>query len=198
MLATMPPRKKKAELDTEVAVGLSPFKPGQRVTCSYREGGPEGQPWLHTHHVGTVLKLDDPRAWAGSTWSKSEIRDHIARNPLLGTNQLPVLYDFGMRWDRVDCLKLADNGRISHLRRPKGHHATKARSKQFKIVDREKVREGTYKFTIDAGRDGELRVIVYPDPLPMAVFSPGEGQWLQSDLTESQQQRLRREAKRMI
>ena len=72
------------------------------------------------------------------------------------------------------------------------------RQKKFKIVDRERVRAGTYKFTIDAGSEGLLRVVVYPEPLPMAVFAPGAVQWLQSDLTEAQQLLLRREVDRLL
>jgi hypothetical protein len=80
----------------------------------------------------------------------------------------------------------------------KGRMATRGPKKKFKIVDRERVREGTYKFTIDAGADGMLRIIVYPEPLPMAVFAPGAAQWLQSDLTEAQQLLLRREVQNML
>lgn len=71
------------------------------------------------------------------------------------------------------------------------------RLKKFRLIDSEKVREGTYKFTVDAGRDGELRVIVYPEPSPMSVFGSGSIQWLEADLSDKQRQLLRREVARL-
>ena len=68
--------------------------------------------------------------------------------------------------------------------------------KTFKIEGVEKVREGTYRFYVDAGKEGSLRVIVYPDPLPMQVLGAGNIQYLESDLTDAQKKKLRDAAKK--
>jgi hypothetical protein len=79
------------------------------------------------------------------------------------------------------------------------HTYTKASKgrKQFVIKSVERVREGTYKFFVDAGRDGEFRIIVYPGSLPMQVFGPGEGQWLERDIDENNLDKLRKEVKKL-
>jgi len=72
-------------------------------------------------------------------------------------------------------------------------------AKAFRVVGAERVREGTAKVYVDAGRDGELWVTVYPDPLPMRVFSPSSNvQWLQSDLTDAQRKLVRLAASRAL
>ena len=64
------------------------------------------------------------------------------------------------------------------------------KKRAFTIRSVEHVREGTYKVYIDLGRDGEIRVIVYPSPLPMQVLSDGPVQWLESDLSEAQRKKI--------
>lgn len=66
----------------------------------------------------------------------------------------------------------------------------------FKITGIQRIREGTYKFQIDTGRDGELHVVVYPRPLPMLVLGP-DGPLLESDITERQQTKLRMMVQRL-
>jgi hypothetical protein len=79
--------------------------PGARVVCRYRvtEGG-AGQA-----HLGTLLAIDDPRAWAGSLafpdavpdpeLVKAHVARCIARGDLRG-DERPVLWDFGkVYWD---------------------------------------------------------------------------------------------------
>lgn len=72
-------------------------------------------------------------------------------------------------------------------------------SKAFRVVGVERIREGTAKVYVDAGRDGELWVTVYPDPLPMRVFSASSNvQWLESDLTDAQRKQVRLAASRAL
>ena len=68
--------------------------------------------------------------------------------------------------------------------------AKKARSADhFTVRSVELERPGIYKAYIDHGRDGELRVVVYPNG-HMQVFGKDSIQWLQSDLTQKQQDRI--------
>jgi predicted RNA binding protein YcfA (HicA-like mRNA interferase family) len=62
------------------------------------------------------------------------------------------------------------------------------RISKFVIKGTEKVREGTYKFDVDLGKTS-IRVIVYPNKR-MQVLGNDSVQWLQSDLTDAQQQKL--------
>lgn len=72
-------------------------------------------------------------------------------------------------------------------------------SKAFRVVGVERIRERTAKVYVDAGRDGELWVTVYPDPLPMRVFSASSNvQWLESDLTDAQRKQVRLAASRAL
>lgn len=64
------------------------------------------------------------------------------------------------------------------------------RRSTFIVRSVERIREGTYKVSVDLGRDGEIRVIVYPDPLPMQVLSDGPVQWLESDLSSAQRKKI--------
>ncbi len=79
--------------------------PGTRVTCAYRDA-----------HVGIVLDMTDPRAWAGSirfptdSPSPTEVIDHVAwcwRHDLFRDGKQPVLWPWGVMWDRhispVEC-----------------------------------------------------------------------------------------------
>ena len=99
-------KKTAAQLDAEIAdilagptVGPGAFKPGQRVTCRYRG-----------EHVGKVLALDDPRAWANSIAfpqdrpNRRAVKEHLLRHPTVGVKSIPVLYKFGVQWDSRDCL----------------------------------------------------------------------------------------------
>lgn len=65
---------------------------------------------------------------------------------------------------------------------------------KFKILSIETIRQDTYVVSIDLGkRDGEIRVTVYPAPLPPLVTSRNtEMQWLASDLSDSQMTKIRR------
>lgn len=78
---------------------------GTRVVCRYRvtEGG------AGHAHVGTLLAMDDPRAWAGSlafptaTPDPELVKAHVARcvaRGMLRGIERPVLWDFGkVYWD---------------------------------------------------------------------------------------------------
>lgn len=102
-------KKTAAQLDAEIAdilagptVGPGAFKTGQRVTCTYRG-----------EHVGKVLALDDPRAWANTLAfpqdkpNRRTVKEHLLRHPTVGIKSIPVLYKFGVQWDRRDCLSPA-------------------------------------------------------------------------------------------
>jgi len=102
-------KKTAAQLDAEIAdilagptAGPGAFKPGQRVTCSYRG-----------EHVGKVLALDDPRAWANTLAfpedrpDRRSVKEHLLRHPTVGVTSVPVLYKFGVQWDRRDALSPA-------------------------------------------------------------------------------------------
>lgn len=78
---------------------------GGSVTCSYRDD-----------HIGTVMRVDDVRAWAGTIEfglkplpSQLAVTAHVVRCYLMGllTNKVPVMYTFGIRWDRLDSLESA-------------------------------------------------------------------------------------------
>jgi hypothetical protein len=99
-------RKTGAQLDAEIAdilagptVGPGSFQPGQRVKCSYRG-----------EHAGKVLSLDDPRAWANTLAfpqdkpNRLAVKEHLLRHPTAGVKSIPVLYKFGVQWDRRDSL----------------------------------------------------------------------------------------------
>ena len=71
-----------------------------------------------------------------------------------------------------------------------------SRFSKFVVSEPEKVRDGTYKFSIDVGKvsgsrtaKGSIRVVVYPNK-SMQVFGNDSMQWLQSDLTDAQQKKL--------
>ncbi len=78
------------ELAPAIAVGAT-------VRCAYRPG-----------HVGIVLAMDDVRAWAGTLAFPDPSPDpvaiaaHIARHAMVlsAERSVPVLYPFGVRWDR--------------------------------------------------------------------------------------------------
>lgn len=59
------------------------------------------------------------------------------------------------------------------------------KSAKFVVRAVEKVRDDTHKITVDAGRDGELRIYVYPNNT-MQILSNGAVQWLEADLTPKQ------------
>ncbi len=75
--------------------------PGTRVRCAYRMGG-------EYDHVGVVLALDDVRAWRGSIAFDTDapctraVAAHVAwcLSQGLLRESVPVLYAFGVRWDR--------------------------------------------------------------------------------------------------
>lgn len=111
--ATTRKKKTSAQLDAEIAdilagptVGPGAFRPGQRVTCSYRGD-----------HVGKVLSIDDPRAWANTAAfpqdrpSPRAVKEHVLRHPTAGVASIPVLYKFGVQWDRRDSLSPANGTR---------------------------------------------------------------------------------------
>lgn len=66
------------------------MKPGDTVTCRYRE-----------NHQGTVLAIDDPKAWAGSLAFPSDnpdpeaVKQHVAKcleQGFFKDGRLPVLW----------------------------------------------------------------------------------------------------------
>lgn len=78
------------------AQGYGLMTPGTRVACDYRGS-----------HVGTLLAVDDLRAWHG--WTAAQVAEHLEWCALhgvrIGENSLPVLWDFGrVMWDRSDAL----------------------------------------------------------------------------------------------
>lgn len=97
------PKLTKAQLDIAIADVLagpsgSPA-PGTKVRCSYRGD-----------HVGRVLAIDDPKAWAGTAAfpmvnpKRAAIKAHILKHPTVATRTIPVLYNVGMFWDARDSL----------------------------------------------------------------------------------------------
>jgi hypothetical protein len=99
-------KKSAKQLDAEIAdilagptVGPGSFQPGQRVKCSYRGD-----------HVGKVLAVDDPRAWAKTLAFPQDkpprlaVKEHVLRHPTVAMKSIPVLYKFGVQWDNRDCL----------------------------------------------------------------------------------------------
>ena len=81
--------------------------------------------------------------------------------------------------------------------------AKNAKGRKFVVLSAEYMRPGTAKVVVDAGkhggRDGELWITVYPDPLPMRVFAPGSNvQWLESDLSSSEVSKVRAAAKLVL
>lgn len=60
---------------------------------------------------------------------------------------------------------------------------------RFKVEDVEFVRSETYKVYVDAGKDGKLRVVVYPGD-KMSVLSSGPVQWLEDDLSADQKKKV--------
>jgi hypothetical protein len=80
-------------------VNPGPYQPRMLVCCGYREG-----------HVGRVLRVDDPRAWAGtlafpeSNPDPERVRAHVSwcrATGLLSDGKVPVLWSFGkVYWDR--------------------------------------------------------------------------------------------------
>lgn len=66
---------------------------------------------------------------------------------------------------------------------------------RFKITSVEIVRDGTYKLCIDAGKDGNLRVLSYPTG-PLMILSDTGVQWLDCDLSDKQRTIITRAVKR--
>ena len=75
--------------------------------------------------------------------------------------------------------------------------ANPSKAKKFKITGVEFVRTGTHKVYIETAEFGDIRVIVYPSPLPMRVLSSNDLQLLESDLTEAQQKMIRAAVKKV-
>lgn len=74
-------------------------KPGQLVSCGYRSG-----------HIGVVLRIDHPRAWAGTIAfpdrdpDQKAVTAHVERHwETLTTSGVPVKYPveypWGIQWD---------------------------------------------------------------------------------------------------
>jgi hypothetical protein len=63
------------------------------------------------------------------------------------------------------------------------------RPKKFKIEHVEFVRSDTYKVSVDLGKEGRIRIVVYPGN-KMQVLSDGPLQWLQDDLSSAQQKQI--------
>jgi hypothetical protein len=57
--------------------------------------------------------------------------------------------------------------------------------KKFKVEHVEQVRPETYQVTVNAGKEGTLRINVYPGN-QLAIFSDSNVQWLTSDLSDAQ------------
>lgn len=95
--------------------------PGAFVGCDYRWPFDHGHPdnWVRPHE-GTILWLDDPRAWAGSLAFPSDspeqslVTQHVQRcldRGLLNDGRVPVLYKSTIddhqfvRWDSISSLR---------------------------------------------------------------------------------------------
>lgn len=61
---------------------------------------------------------------------------------------------------------------------------------KFKIESVEFVRQGTYKVYINLGKEGSIRVIIYPSG-PAAVLSDGPVKGLASDLSDNHMSKIR-------
>lgn len=81
------------------------IKPGTYVRCHCRRPEKRG---YGTDHIGVVLALADPRAWActlafpSANPDPAAVTAHVLRciaQGLLQDGRQPVLYDFGVRWD---------------------------------------------------------------------------------------------------
>lgn len=64
-----------------------------------------------------------------------------------------------------------------------------AKVKKFKVEGVEFVRADTYKVYVDLGKEGKIRIVVYPGD-KMMVLSDGPVQWLQTDLSSAQQRQV--------
>lgn len=102
----------------------------------------------------------------------------------------PIEYDGCM----AQCVGCADgvSPRPKHLPEEKGTKlkANASGRQTFIVRDVEFIREGTYKVYVNLGKEGEIRVIVYPEPLPMQVLSDGAVRWLESDLSSQQKRKV--------
>lgn len=97
---------------------MKTLKPGDRVGAgrwpnSYHHPDTWNQP-----HQGTLLALDDPRAWAGTLAFSSEtpdaaaVRTHVAwcRSQGLLSDRQPVLWDFGRAyWENTASLRSCED-----------------------------------------------------------------------------------------
>jgi hypothetical protein len=98
--------KTKVQLDAEIADILAgpsgSMKPGTRVVCSYRG-----------NHVGKILAVDDPRAWAHTGAfphdkpDRRAVKEHVLRHPTVALKSIPVLWPFGVMWDSRESLRPA-------------------------------------------------------------------------------------------
>jgi hypothetical protein len=86
------------------------FAPGARVTCSYRRNDATG-----VVHAGTVLAIDDPRAWAGTLAffgpefpDARKVRAHVERCIAEFQDfcdKVPVFWSFGtIYWEPARAL----------------------------------------------------------------------------------------------
>lgn len=88
------------------------FPPGMRIFAPYRDPS-ELQPWVHGRHQGTVLAIDDPKAWSGSLAFPGQrpnkvkvsayVQGCLAQGLLQG--KVPVRWSFGkIHWETLDSL----------------------------------------------------------------------------------------------
>jgi hypothetical protein len=98
--------------------------PGTYVRCHYRQPASPYRRGDGSLHIGVVLALNDPRAWARTLAFSSDTPDpaavtaHVASclaRGLLQDGRQPVLYDFGVRWDsQLHALTMRDRYRAAH------------------------------------------------------------------------------------
>lgn len=87
--------------------------PGTTVFAPYRDPS-NLQPWIHGRHKGTILAVDDPKAWAGSLAfpkerpNRAKVHAHVVRCLEQGLLQgkVPVRWSFGkIYWETLESLR---------------------------------------------------------------------------------------------
>jgi hypothetical protein len=116
----------------EATITTIRFDVGDRVSADYRTSNCEpnaGQPWLAIDHRGTVIAMEDPRAWEGTYFWPSRrhkprlaaIVEHVQWCLATGllVNVVPVAWDFGnVYWEKTS--------NLDHDNTPGRAHYTKA------------------------------------------------------------------------
>jgi len=92
---------------------MSDFRPGMRVTVTYRS---------EHNHAGTLLAVNDPAAWAetmafpGRTPTQAEVDAHLANKMIAGVfasentdPRIPIEWDFGkVYWEHTSAIRFIE------------------------------------------------------------------------------------------